>query len=153
MSEEVKGSKRRARKKRKMTSGGRNLAILGILSVVVALASTGVSLAIYHNSGDIYLDRSRPGFLPDEDEIGEEEERTEEEYDFAKKGSLTKEGLEEYLENMDAMMKAVDSYEKPFGPEVLSDEHLGILEKVAPDGAGGNPMDETVNNIEVEPER
>ena len=153
MSEEAKGPNRRVHKKRKMTSGGRNLAILGILSVVVALASTGVSLAIYHNSGDIYLDRSRPGFLPDEDEIGEEEERTEEEYDFAKKGSLTKEGLEEYLENMDAMMKAVDSYEKPFGPEVLSDEHLGILEKVAPDGVGENPMDETVNSIEVEPER
>jgi alpha-galactosidase/6-phospho-beta-glucosidase family protein len=45
---------------------------------MIALATTGVSLAIYHNSGDIYLDRSRPGFLPDEQEIKQEEQKEEE---------------------------------------------------------------------------
>ena len=49
--------------------GSRNLLLLGLVSIVVALMTTGVSLAVYHNSGDIYLDRSRPGFLPDDEEV------------------------------------------------------------------------------------
>ena len=150
---EKKIIKKRVHKKHKMTSGGRNLAILGVVSILIALTTTGVSLAIYHNSGDIYLDRSRPGFMPDEEEIGEVEEKVEEEYDFAKKGSVTREGLGEYIENLDEMIKAIDSYEKPFGPEVLSDEHLGIVEKTVPDGVGERPADEAMDNIESETER
>lgn len=122
---------------RKIGKGGRNLAILGVGSIMIAMMTTGVSLAIYHNSGDIYIDRSRPGFLPDEEEIGEEEEKVEEVYDFAKNGSVTAEGLEEYLKNLGLEIDAVDSYEKPFGSEVLSDEHLGITEKAEPTGANG----------------
>ena len=52
-----------------MTKGGKNLVLLGVLAVLIATVTTCISLAIYHNSGDIYLDRSRPGFLPDEEEI------------------------------------------------------------------------------------
>ena len=36
-----------------MSSGGRKLIILGIASALIALVTTGISLAIYHNSGDI----------------------------------------------------------------------------------------------------
>ena len=43
--------------------GGRNLFLLGIIATSVALLTTFISLKIYHDSGDIYLDRSRPGFL------------------------------------------------------------------------------------------
>ena len=52
-----------------MNRGGRNLIILGCIAATIALATTSVSLAIYHGSGDIYLDRSRPGYLPDKEEI------------------------------------------------------------------------------------
>ena len=79
-----------------MTRGGQNLVIMGIASILIALATTGVSLAIYHNSGDIYLDRSRPGYLPDESEIEVEGEKEEEEYSFEKSGKLTVEVIEEY---------------------------------------------------------
>ena len=107
-----------------MTSGGRNLVILGVVSVLVALITTGVSLAIYHNSGDIYLDRSRPGFLPDEEELKDDE--AEEDYDFGKVEKLDAETIEKYLENLEVEVKAIDDYEKPFGADVLSDENLGI---------------------------
>ena len=107
------------------TQGGWNLVILGVASIVVALMTTGVSLVIYHNSGDIYLDRSRPGFLPDEEEIEEEGEEGKE-YTFDKTGKVSKAILQEYLENFETEVKAVDAYEKPFEAEVLSDEHLGI---------------------------
>ena len=111
--------------KKKATKGGRNLVILGVVSTVIALVTTGVSLLIYHNSGDIYLDRSRPGYLPDEEEIEEEGEK-EEEYIFEKSGKLTVGIIEEYLEKLGVEVEAVDSYDKPFDEDVLSDERLGI---------------------------
>ena len=111
--------------KRKMfTDGGRNLVLLGVASIVVSMATTGVSLAIYHNSGDIYLDRSRPGYLPDEQEI--EEEDKQEQYIFDKTGKITMEVIDEYLERLQVDVRAIDAYEKPFDGNVLSDEKLGI---------------------------
>lgn len=111
--------------KKKMTHGGRNLVILGIASTLIALITTGVSLLVYHNSGDIYLDRSRPGYLPDEEEIEEEGEK-EEEYIFEKTGKLNVGTIEEYLEKIQVEVRAIDAYEKPFDENVLSDERLGI---------------------------
>ena len=110
---------------KKANKGRMNLVILGALSIVIAAATTGVSLLIYHNSGDIYLDRSRPGFLPDEEEAEEEAEK-EENYEFEKTGPLSAEVLEEYLEKLKVEVEAVDAYEKPFDANVLSDEQLGI---------------------------
>ncbi len=112
---------------KKERSGARNLVILGITSVVITTLTTGVSLAIYHNSGDIYLDRSRPGYLPDEQEIVDKEEQEKElEYEFEKSGKMSMEVLEEYLENLEKEIQAVDDYEKPFGQGVMSDDQLGI---------------------------
>lgn len=106
--------------------GGRNLIILGLLSTFIAICTTGVSLAIYHKSGDIYLDRSRPGYLPDEEEIEDESENEEEDYDFQKNGKLTEAELTEFLEKLNVEIESINSYEKPFGEEVLSNERLGI---------------------------
>lgn len=110
--------------KKKKIHGGRNLVVLGVAATILALITTGVSLLIYHNSGDIYLDRSRPGYLPDEEEI--EQESEEEEYSLEKSGKLTMEVIEEYLEKLKADVKAIDAYEKPFDENVISDERLGI---------------------------
>ena len=109
-----------------MTRGGRNLIILGVAASLIAVATTGVSLAIYHNSGDIYLDRSRPGFLPDDEEIEQEVDLEEEEYEFEKSGPVTKEVLDEYIEKLENEIKAMDVYEKPFDASALSDDNLGI---------------------------
>ena len=48
--------------------GGRNLLLLCLAGIVMALISTSISLIIYRNSGDIYIDRSRPGYIS-EDEV------------------------------------------------------------------------------------
>lgn len=113
------------RQGRKFRKGAMNLVILGVASILIAAATTGVSLAIYHNSGDIYLDRSRPGYLPDEEEI-EESEDEKMEYELEKSGKITMDVVEEYLENLDTETKAIDVYEDNFGSEALSDKHLGI---------------------------
>ena len=80
----------------KRTKGARNLFLMGFISILIAISTTGVSLAIYHNSGDIYLDRSRPGYLPDEEEIEEDDGKSDDEYDFAKSGVLMEGVLDEY---------------------------------------------------------
>lgn len=107
-----------------MTKGGRNLIILGVISVVVALTTTSVSLALYHNSGDIYLDRSRPGYLPDDAET--EEKDPEVDFNFDKSGELTKEALVEYTEALKIEIEAIDIYENNFSADALSDEKLGL---------------------------
>ena len=107
-----------------MTKGGRNLTILGVLAILIATITTSVSLAIYHNSGDIYLDRSRPGYLPDEEEINDDDNDIE--YSLDKTGKIDMGVVEEYLENLDLEVKTVDSYGSPFSAEALSNERLGI---------------------------
>lgn len=108
----------------KMPKGSKNLMIMGIVAVAIAFITTGVSLMIYHNSGDIYLDRSRPGYLPDNEEISGG--GGEDDYTFSKNGVLTVQNLDEYLQHLDIEVKAIDSYSDPFGPDILSDENLGI---------------------------
>ena len=99
---------------------------MGIIAIIIAMATTSVSMAIYHNSGDIYLDRSRPGFLPDEEEIDDDEKKEDIDFDFSKVDKLNAETMKEYLENINKEIEEVDSYKNPFSAEVLSDENLGI---------------------------
>ena len=125
MTEDKKVSVDAQAPKKKLNRGGRNLISLGVAAVLIAAITSGVSLVIYHNSGDIYLDRSRPGFLPDEEEI-EEETEDEEEYSFSKTGPIDLTVLEEYLNELQVEVEAVDAYEKPFEEKILSDESFGI---------------------------
>lgn len=104
--------------------GGRNLVLLGVFATLIAIVTTGVSLVIYHNSGDIYLDRSRPGFLPDEEEA--EGEKIEEDYVFSRSGKITAEVLDELLKNLDLEVQTIDSYNDQFNEGALSDDRLGI---------------------------
>lgn len=112
--------------KKRLSRGGRNLIILGVVATVVSLGLTTASLAIYHYSGDIYLDRSRPGYLPDIEEAEIEEETEEGDFKFEKTGSITKEALDEYLKKMQIEVEALDVYRDPFDKEALSDEQFGL---------------------------
>lgn len=111
----------------RMSRGARNLVLLGAISIAIATITTGVSLAWYHGSGDIYLDRSRPGYMPDEEEVKDEED-IDEEYYFSKSGKLSAEILEEYLKKLDVEVRAIDADETPFGAKILSDAELNIPE-------------------------
>lgn len=110
-----------------ISRGGKNLIMLGAGSILIAILTTVISLVIYHNSGDIYLDRSRPGFLPDETEVEPEDENVpESEFDYERNGTTTKEGLEQYLQHFKEEIQAINDYVEPFGEKALSDERLGI---------------------------
>lgn len=108
----------------KMTRGGRNLFLLGFGAIVLSIVTTAISLVIYHESGDIYLDRSRPGYLPDEKETEEDGEKTK--YTFSESGSIDKKTLDEYLDNLQEEVNYIDRLNSPFSDSSLSDEALGI---------------------------
>ena len=109
-----------------LTRGGKKLILLACISIFITLSLTTISLAIYHYSGDIYLDRSRPGYLPDDEEVETEEETEEGDYTFEKTGAITKEVLEEYLKKMQIEVDALNAYKDPFNADALSDAQFGI---------------------------
>ncbi len=115
-----------AEKEVRVNKGGRKLAVLTVIAIFISLSLTTVSLAIYHYSGDIYLDRSRPGYLPDTQEVKTEEEDEEGDYKFEKSGALTREVLDEYLKKLEIEVEALDQYQNPFDDNALSDEHFGL---------------------------
>ena len=103
-----------------------NLALLGLSAILIATMTTAISLYLYHDSGDIYLDRSRPGFLPDKEETKEEKNETPD-YSFSDSGKMAKEDFEIYLKNFNQEFDRLEKYSvDPFSMDSLSDESLGI---------------------------
>ena len=103
--------------------GRRNLIILAVGSGFIALATTVASLQIYRATGDIYLDRSRPGYIFDDEKHSEEDDQKE---SFSNEGEITVEALDEYLKELDTVIKRVDDSANDYSPEPLSDDSLGI---------------------------
>lgn len=108
-----------------MSSGGRNLMRLGLIATIITILTTTISLVIYHNSGDIYLDRSRPGFLPEKPEA-KHDDQPEKSYSFPESGNLDIKSLEEFRENFRKTLEEVKKIKDPFSSDNLSDEFVGL---------------------------
>lgn len=106
--------------------GDRNLTILGIGAILIALTTTSIGILVYHNSGDIYLDRSRPGYLPDPEEV-EEEQNISSTYTYPENGPLDKSELEDYLKELKKINDRLKALANPYSASPLSDESLGII--------------------------
>lgn len=115
-----------------MSRGSRNLLMLGAACLLFAGITTSISLNIYKDTGDIYLDRSRPGFLPDEEEAAKDAEVSTD-FQFSETGPLSKAELEEYLKELETLRGKLHNL-KPYQATPLTDESLGI------------PADDTENN-------
>ena len=112
--------------------GARNLFILGVVAISLAVISTTISLYIYHATGDIYLDRSRPGFIFEDETVGDTagESTT---YSFSPDGEIDRDTLSEYLDELDKVIEEVDAASSAFSADPLSDESLGITSQSASD--------------------
>ena len=119
-------STEKSHRRSRLAPGSRNLILLGVGATIIAIITTTIGLALYHLSGDIYLDRSRPGYLPDEAEVVEEAEAQPSEYNFGNSGKIDATTLDEYLKHLAEELNAVDAYKDPYNPTPLSDDHLGI---------------------------
>ena len=122
-----------------------NLLVLGILVIGIALLTTSVSVIIYHNSGDIYLDRSRPDFLPDEEEV---ENQPVEDYKMSEDGSITKNTLKEFTVEYQNLIDSLNRLKDSYTESLLSDGALGI--SAPPTTVEG--MEETHVDTEPAPE-
>lgn len=111
-----------------------NLSILGLAAIIIAVATTSLSIIIYHNSGDIYLDRSRPGFLPDEKEAAEVDNVKKENYTFSENADVNKDTMKEYLEHYQTELNNLDKIQEPFSKDALSDEALGLPKEELKEG-------------------
>ncbi len=103
--------------------GRRNLIILGAGSILIAAITTIASLQIYRATGDIYLDRSRPGYIFEDEKHNEEDDQKE---SFSNEGEINVEVIDEYLNELDTVIKRIDDSADDFSPEPLSDDSLNI---------------------------
>lgn len=101
------------------------LFLLGLISTLIAIFTTCLSLVLYHKSGDIYLDRSRPGFLPEKPEdfppVVDHNN-----YTFPDSGALDSTVFNEYIENFSLYLNDLTKLADPFSSDPLSDQSLGI---------------------------
>lgn len=104
--------------------GARNLALLAVGSVLIATITTVMGVYIYVSSGDIYLDRSLPGLLPDAAEHEEDNSGLSEQYVFNDYGPVNSEVLDDFLENFDEIRGEAAGFGESFSDAPLSDEAL-----------------------------
>jgi hypothetical protein len=110
-------------KEDKPIHGGRNLMILGFSAAVIALLSTAASLQIYRSTGDIYLDRSRPGYISEGEKHSEEDDQKEK---FSNEGEINDKAIDEYLKELEKVSGRINEASDDFSSEALTDESLGI---------------------------
>ena len=110
-------------KEEKPIHGGRNLMILGFATAVIAIISTAVSLQIYRATGDIYLDRSRPGYISEGEKHRDEDDQKE---NFSNEGEVNQKAIDEYLKELDKVMGRISEASDDFSPEALTDDSLSI---------------------------
>ena len=110
-------------KEEKTIHGGRNLMILGFATAVIAIISTAVSLQIYRATGDIYLDRSRPGYISEGEKHSDEDDQKE---NFSNEGEVNQKAIDEYLKELDKVMGRISEASDDFSPEALTDDSLSI---------------------------
>lgn len=114
-------------------NGKRNLIILGAVAIIIAGLTTSFSLWIYRSTGDIYLDRSRPGYLPDDKEVEEGSSNSNSGFVFNENGGeLTQKELDEYLKELKTVNDRIKALSDPYAPGPLSNESLGISVKEEP---------------------
>lgn len=107
----------------------RNFLILTVVAIAIPVITVSASLVAYNLSGDKYLDRSRPGYMPEDS--GETDELPSN--TFSDSGPIDTETLDEYLQNLDQLTRYLTSDSQYFGPHSLSDESLGLTDGSIPD--------------------
>ena len=108
----------------KSIHGGRNLMILGAGAAVIAFIATAVSLHIYRTTGDVYLDRSRPGYIFE----NERHDASDDKKDlFANEGEINVEVLDGYIKALDETTDIIEESSDDFSLEPLSDKSFNIV--------------------------
>ena len=105
-----------------------NLGILAVAAALIALITTSISLYIYKATGDIYIDRSRPGYISKEEEgkVSDDGSKKTSVYEFSSEGEINKKKKKKYLEKFESIQTKTQDPDSDFNETPLSDESLGI---------------------------
>ena len=105
-----------------------NLGILAVATALIALITTSISLYIYKATGDIYIDRSRPGYISKEEEgkVSDDGSKKTSVYEFSSEGEINQKVLKKYLEKFESIQTKTQDPDSDFNETPLSDESLGI---------------------------
>ena len=105
-----------------------NLSILAVAATLIALITTSISLYIYKATGDIYIDRSRPGYISKEEEgkVSDDSSKKASVYEFSSEGEINQKILKKYLEKFESIQAKTQDPDSDFNETPLSDESLGI---------------------------
>ncbi|MBQ1344412.1 hypothetical protein IIY59_01650 [Candidatus Saccharibacteria bacterium] len=105
-----------------------NLGILAVAAALIALITTSISLYIYKATGDIYIDRSRPGYISKEEEgkVSDDGSKKTSVYEFSSEGEINQKVLKKYLEKFESIQTKTQDPDSDFNETPLSDESLGI---------------------------
>ncbi len=107
---------------KKPIHGGRNLTLLGLGAILIAVITTSISIYLY-SKGDIYIDRSRPGYISEDEKHNDDDDKQEK---YSNEGTITEKSLTEYIDELDRVSERIDAVENDFGPDPLSDDSLMI---------------------------
>ena len=115
-------------KKEEKRKNNINLGVLAIVAALIALITTSISLYIYKITGDIYIDRSRPGYISKEEEgkISDDSSKKTSAYEFSSEGKINEKVLKKYLEKFESVQVKTQNPDSDFNETPLSDESLGI---------------------------
>ena len=106
--------------------GAHNLVVLGIGSVIIALATSLISLYLYHSSGDIYLDCSLPGADCPSARASSDDNNREKVYVFSDSGDINTTVINEYLQEIEKTTERINNTIEALDSDVLTNESLGI---------------------------
>jgi len=98
-----------------------------ILALVIATASTGVSLWLYRASGTARLDLSRPGYEKVREEVQDDNDNTK---PFPPTGPLDDATIEDFRLRYKTVSERLDQMNN-YDNAVMSDENLGFADSPA----------------------
>ncbi len=104
----------------------KNLVLLGLFSVFIAIVFASISIYLYHESGDIYLDCSLPGADCPNAHNNKNTTSRENSYTLPNFDKLDDKILDDYLKNLKKTTRKLTDANNSFNTEQLSDESLGF---------------------------
>jgi hypothetical protein len=105
------------------TPNSKNLLVLAVCIFVIPFITVTASLIIYNLSGDKYLDRSRPGYMPEQAEATSDSSNAP---SFSDSGPIDHETLDHYLGDLDRLTRDLHPDEPFFSEAPLTNDSLGL---------------------------
>jgi hypothetical protein len=101
----------------------KNLLVLAACLLLIPFITVTISLIVYNLSGDKYLDRSRPGYMPEQSDTTTDPGSVP---SFSDSGPIDRAALDQYLQELDRLTRDIRPDDPFFSEAPLTDDSLGL---------------------------